>query len=66
MGDHSYKSKETRVVTYTCRYSSGHLIDPYNPVMSGWIRDWMPARISAGVGDHHCFLTFYNCDHYWQ
>ena len=24
--DNSYKSKETRVVIYTCRYSSGHLI----------------------------------------
>ena len=24
--DHSYKIKETGVVTYTCRYSSGHLI----------------------------------------
>ena len=22
----------------------------------------MPARISAGVGDHLCFLTFYNYD----
>ena len=22
--DHNKKSKETRVVTYTCRYSSGH------------------------------------------
>ena len=27
--DHTYvviKSKETRMITYTCRYSSGHLI----------------------------------------
>ena len=27
-------SKETRVITYTCRYSSG-LFNPYNSVMSG-------------------------------
>jgi len=27
------KGKETRVVTYTCRYSSGHI--PYNSVISG-------------------------------
>ena len=24
----------------------------------------MPTRISAGVGDHPCFLTFYNFDPY--
>ena len=24
--DRSYKSKETRVITHTCRYSGGHLI----------------------------------------
>ena len=24
----------------------------------------MPTRISAGVGDHPCFLTFYNYDPY--
>ena len=28
-----YDSKETKIVTYTCRYSSGHLIP--NLVMSG-------------------------------
>jgi len=37
------KSKETRVIIYTCRYSSGHLIP----------------RISAGVDDHPSFLTFF-------
>ena len=42
------KSKETRVVAYTCRYSSGHLI----PDMTELIK-----RISEGVDDHPCFLT---------
>ena len=28
------KHKETRVITYTCRYSSGHF-NPYNSVLSG-------------------------------
>jgi len=28
------KSKETRVITYICRYSSGHLIPIIQPVMS--------------------------------
>ena len=32
--NHSYKSKETRVVTYTCRYSSGHLIPIIHYVVS--------------------------------
>ena len=35
------------MVSYTCRYSSGHLI----PLLNS----------HAGVGDHPCFLTFYNC-----
>ena len=26
----------------------------------------MPTRVSAGVVDHLCFLTFYNYDPYWQ
>ena len=38
------------MVTYTCRYSSGHLI----PIIQSCQR-----LISAGVGDHSCFLTFY-------
>ena len=33
--DHTYKSKETRVITYTCRYSSGLLIPIIQPVASG-------------------------------
>jgi len=50
------KSKETRVFTYTCRYSSGHII----PIIQSTQSELMPTRIS--VGDHPCFLTFYNHD----
>ena len=25
----------------------------------------MPTKISVGVGDHPCFITFYNYDPYW-
>ena len=35
------------MVTYTCRYSSGHLI----PVI-------LSCQVSAGVGDHPCSLLF--------
>ena len=37
------KSRETREIAYTCRYTSGDLIS---------------ARLSAGVGKLPCFLTF--------
>ena len=47
------KSKEIRMITYTCRYSSGHLI----PTIQSR-QDELGIRISAGVGDHPCFLTF--------
>ena len=32
--DHNNKSKETRVVTYVCKYSSGHLIPIIHPEMT--------------------------------
>ena len=50
------KSKETRVIAYTCRYSKGHLI----PIIQ-LCQDELGikcTRISAGVDDHLCFLTF--------
>ena len=46
------KSRETRSVIYTCRYSSGHFA-----VMS--------TGISAGVDDWPCLSTFYCYDPYW-
>ena len=59
----SYKIKETRVVTYICRYSSGHLIPTIQSCQNEF-RDQMPTRIPAGVGDNPCFLTVYNYDPY--
>ena len=61
------KSKEARVITYTSRYSSGYLI----PIIQ-LCQDELSTvgikfplvRISAGIGDHLCFLTFYNFDPY--
>ena len=49
---------ETRVVAYTCRYSSG-------PCYSLKYRDLLPTGISAGVGYHPCFFTCYLYDPYW-
>ena len=46
------KSKETRVVTYTCRYFSGHLIPNLTELYS--------ARIPAGVSDRPCFLLLWH------
>jgi len=57
MCDHLKKSKGTRVVAYTCKYSSGQLIPIFQTATSGWIRD--PTRISPGVGYHPCSFTFY-------
>ena len=47
--------------TYTCRYSSGHLIS-YSSSRDDWIRDLMPTRLSADVGNHPYFFTFSNID----
>jgi len=57
------KSKEIRVVTYTFRYSSGHLI-PTIQSYQDELEIKCPLYISAGVGDHPGFLTFYNYDSY--
>ena len=57
------KSKETRVVTFTCRYSSGELI-PIIQSCQDELWGLNATRISAGVNDHPCFLTFYNYDPY--
>jgi len=49
------------VITYTCRYSSGHLI----PIIQSCQDELgIKTRISASVGDHPCFFTFYNYDPY--
>ena len=55
---YSLKSKETKEVTYTCRYSSGHLIP--NSSRQDELGIKCPLEISAGVGDFPCFLTFLN------
>ena len=57
------KGKKAKVITYTCRYSSGHLI----PIIQSrqdelGIKYSVPTRISADVGDRPYFLTFYNYD----
>ena len=63
--DHSYKSKETTwSPTYTCRYSSGHLI-PIIQFCQNELRIKMPTRISAGVDDHpfpYFFITMIPID----
>ena len=56
--NHSYKSKETRVVTYVCRYSRGHLIPKIQSHLGKLGIECPLYRISAGVIDHPCFLTF--------
>ena len=48
--DHNYK--KSRVVAYTCRYTSGHLIPNIH-------------YIFTGVGNHPCFFAFYTYDPYW-
>ena len=51
------KSKETRVVTYTCRYSSGYL--SLIQLWSGWIRDQMPTRFICKCRWPPLFPYFY-------
>ena len=55
------KSKETRVVAVTCRYFSKLLIPIFQTVAVAELR---PTRISAGIGYHPCFFTFYLYDPY--
>ena len=52
--DHSFKSKETRVITYTCRYFRGNLI----PIIRPYHNELVPTRISACVGITLVFLFF--------
>ena len=59
------KSKETRVVTYTCRYSSGHLIPTIQLCQDELLGIKCPLEcLRAYVGDHPCFFTFHNYDSY--
>jgi len=44
------------MITYTCRYSSGHLI----PIIQSCQDELRIKCQLAGVGDHPCLLTCYN------
>ena len=51
------------MVTYTYRYSSGVLNPNSASTKDRNVGINMPTRISAGVGYHPCFFTFYLYDH---
>ena len=54
------KSKETRAVICTCRYSSGH-VNAYNS--ANGLNQGLNCP-SVGVDDYPCFSTFYYYDPY--
>ena len=53
------KSKETMVVAYACKYSSGQLIPIFQSVAVAELGIKGPLDISAGVGYHPYFFIFY-------
>ena len=55
------KSKETKMVTYTCRYCSRHLIPIIQSCEDELGIKWPQCKWSP----LNCFLTFYNYDPYW-